>query len=536
MKTIILYCATFLAALGLVGCYRDIGNYNYHSVNAVSFKNLDTINGYSAFFGDTLKIAPAIVSTQNVDTTNAYTYEWSFRIGVAQVAAGSPPNPLRDTVVSTQKNLSTKILFTPGNYSLQYRVTDKASGVVYQTRTNLLVTTSVYEGFLFMNDVNGNARLDMQSYNSTLNTFTQYTDILAKLGSIVPVAGTPYQLLCMNYVGSNISPQNYGIFLLTSGGTNRINQETFQWIPTYNIRYLMLGNVPSSFAAKSITGQYNNTNSSPTFFMYGNDGNMYSYATNAGNAFKYTPLNVYKVGGTPFSTTPYVATDGNAAVFYDADNRKFVSITSPSANVMSDINPLLNFPKGYDLQWMNCNYYPESGQVKKTYAVLKDPSSAKLYLFRFKLGAAVTDSSLTYFKEFKSDIYNSSDKVDLTNATNFTVSPNFEYLFYSVGGKVYEYDLGLSTNFLMQDYGSSVVSYLSFLHIYDRYGLAQNKLNNNYVIWSTALSVGTYDPTQTAGSNGTYDQYTVTPVNGPLQRTIHWTGFGKIVSVAYRSR
>jgi hypothetical protein len=172
---------------------------------------------------------------------------------------------------------------------------------------------------------------------------------------------------------------------------------------------------------------------------------------------------------------------------------------------------------------MNCNYYPEAGQTKTTYAILKDPVTSKYYMLRFVLGAAQN-----YFQEITG--------TDITNATNFAVSPDLGYLFYSVGSKVYEYDLSLQQSFLMLDKGNAQVSYLSFLHIYDRYGLAGMTKNANYFSWSTQLTVGSYDPSGTAGSNGTLEQYTVEPVNGQIQRTVQWTGFGKIVSIGYRSR
>jgi hypothetical protein len=519
MRKILFPILASLAVLSFSACYKDIGNYSYHSINEVSFQNIDTIKGYSAYFGDTLTISPTVVSSANDTSENDYTYEWSFRLGVAQTAT----NPLRDSVVSTQRALAVKIALTPGNYTLQYRVTDKKTGVQFHAMTNLLVTTQVYEGFLVMNDVNGAARLDMLSYNSTSNVFTQYTDVLQKMGSTVPMQGQPYQVLCMLYTRSNITTQDYGIFLLTSGSTNRVDQETFAWDPTYNIRYLMVGDVPQTFTAQQLTGQYNGTNSTPTIFMYGSDGNLYSYSTSAGYAFRYAPLNTYTASGTPFKTTPYVATDGNMAVFYDAGNRNFVTVANPSAPVASLVNPTLNYPTGYDLVWMNCNYYPEGGQVKTTYAILKDPATSRYYMLTFVLGAAQS-----YFQQIMDP--------NIAGAANFTVSPTFGYLFYNIGSKVYEYDLSLQQTFLMLDKGNAQVSYLSFLHIYDRYGLAQTTKNANYFNWSTLLTVGSYDPSGTPGTNGTLEQYTVAPVNGQIVQAAKWTGFGKIVSVGYRSR
>ena len=509
-KIISCCCLMALSALVLTSCYKDLGNYSYHQINQVTITNFDTINGYIAYYNDTLTVSPALVSSQNINADDAYTYEWSYRLSSVQSATA-------DSVMATTKTLNKLITLAPGSYLLMYKVTDKKTGVTFQVKTSLQVSTEIYEGYLVLNDAGGSARLDMLSFNKVQSTFTQYTDVLKKQGSTVPLTGQPNQVLCMVYTRSNVVTQNYGIFLATSTGTNRVNQETFGWNPTYNIRYLTVGDPPLNFTAQHLTGAYINTNSSNSIYMYAGDGNMYVYSTNAGFAFKYTPLNVYAVAGTPFKTTPWVATDGTTAVFYDADNRNFVTASAPGVATVQPTAPSLNYPTGYDLVWMNCNYYPEAGQTKTTYAVLKDPVTSKIYLLRFNIGVAQN-----YFSEITG--------TDIANATQFTVSPDYAYLFYSAGGKVYEYDLALQQSFLMVDKGSAQISYLSCLHIYDRYG------NANYVNWSKLLTVGSYDPAGTPGSNGTLEQYSVQPVNGQILLTSQWTGFGKIVSLAYRAR
>ncbi|HEY0175237.1 MAG TPA: hypothetical protein VGC08_02600, partial [Pedobacter sp.] len=106
------------------------------------------------------------------------------------------------------------------------------------------------------------------------------------------------------------------------------------------------------------------------------------------------------------------------------------------------------------------------------------------------------------------------------------------YLFYSVGGKVYEYDPGIQKSFLMVDKGTSQISYLNFQTFYNRLVPA----TAIYKTWANYLTVGSYDPAGTTGKNGTMELYTVPQVNGQIVRVNSWTGFGKIVSVSYRER
>lgn len=493
----------------LSACYKDIGNYDYHPINVVQLGNIDTANGYTAFFNDTLRVNPAITSSENVTADDAYTYEWSYRKSTSVSSTD-------DSLLATTRNLAVKITMPPGSYTLMYKVTDNKTNVMVHVKTTLTVSTEVYEGFLVLSDVNGRSRMDMLSYIKASSTFNQYTDVFKKMNSTIPMDGAPYQVLCMPYVGTNITPQNYGIFVLNAAGTNRVNQETFAWNDTYNIRYLVVGDIPPNLVAGRITGITTGAYSYQ-LYMYGPDQNMYSYSTSAGYAFRYSPLNVYVTGGTPFRVSPYVATDGSSAVMYNMDKRNFVSVANASAVTVTDALPALNYPTGLDLLYMECIYYAESGIKPNTYAVLKDPGTGKVFLLNFLMR-----QPQTYYEEMTG--------TDIGLATNFAASPDHNYIFYSVGGKLYEYDMYLRQSFLMADYGSRVISSLSFPHIASRYGKA------NYVAWTKSLLVGSYDPSGPKDSNGTLDIFTVSDINAPLVKTNSWTGFGRIVSVGYRDR
>jgi hypothetical protein len=202
---------------------------------------------------------------------------------------------------------------------------------------------------------------------------------------------------------------------------------------------------------------------------------------------------------------------------YNNDKKTFVTQAAAASSAVTDEAPALNYPTGLDLLYMECIYYVEAGIVPNTYAILKDPATQKIYLLNFVVGKAQT-----YYMEVTG--------TDFDKATYYAASPDHNYIFYSVGGKLYEYDMYLNTSFLMADYGASSITYLSFPHFASRFGKA------NYVAWSKSLLVGVLDPTGTVGNNGRLDQYSIPDVNGQLVKTNSWTGFGKIVSVGYRDR
>ena len=500
MKKISILAILFMQWLCFISCTKDKGNYDYHPINEVSFSGFDTINGYKASFGDTLSISPVLTNSQDAGGSHKYSYEWSLN----QPISG-------DRIISTEKDLKVRVDQLPGSYPLQFRVTDLTTGVLFHIKTTLLVRTDVYEGYLVLNDVGGNSRLDMLSYDAVGGTFTQYTDVLKKMGSSLPAQGQPYKVLCSRGVQSafNYSDSTYGIYLLTASGTNRIHPETFDWRSTYNIRYEVTGDIATDFKAE-------NMRVDPQFYYltyYMVSSNNVYIKSGSGAILYNLPINKY-VGRPLFKASPYVVSDGAGhAVIFNMDDLSFVITSTNTGTTVTD-PPLpgageFAFPNGEELVWMN----KSAGGYG--FAVTKVPNTNNYKLTKFLPG-----SMPSYSKPLNG--------TDIDKATLFAVSNNPEYLFYSAGGKVYEYDLSLQTSKLMLDKGASQISYLAFEQF-----AHTSAFPATYGIWARWLSVGSYDE---GNANGTLEQYSVVDANEPLVFKRSWTGFGKIVSVAFRER
>jgi hypothetical protein len=499
MKKISILAMLFLQWLCFISCSKDKGNYAYHAINEVTFSGFDTTSGYKASFGDTLSISPVLNNSLDAGAAHKYSYEWSVNQGFNG-----------DRIISTEKDLNIRVDLLPGSYPLQFRVTDLTTGVLFHIRSTLLVRTDVYEGYLVLNDVGGNSRLDMLSYDKVANVFTQYTDVLKKQGSSLPAQGQPYKVLCSRAIQSafNYSDSTYGIFLLTASGTNRIHPETFDWKSTYNIRFEVTGSIDQDFKA-------DNMQVDPQFFYltYYMVSSNNVYIKSGGGPHLYNlPINKY-VGRPLFKASPYVVADGTGkAVLFNMDSLSFVTTSSLTATTVT--NPPLPdagefaFPKGEELVWM------DRSTAGYGFAVTKTPNTTNYTLTKFLPG-----SMPSYSKPLTG--------TDIANATHFVVSSNPEYLFYSVGSKVYEYDLSLQTSKMMLDKGAAQISYLSFEQF-----THTSAYPNTYGVWARYLSVGSYD----SGGNGTLEQYAVVDANEPLVFKRSWTGFGKITSIAYRER
>ena len=478
-------------------CYKDKGNYEYTPVNELSFSNFDTENGYKTNFGELLTISPQIKGTLDPDgSKNGYTYEWSIQIDG------------KDSVISTEKILNVRLEVPPGLYTLKLIVKDTASGVQYPVRTQLLLSTKVFEGYMVLNDVNGKSRLDMITYYRTDNVFEQHTDVLAEMNSALPVQGKPLQVYCMETEYFARTPQTYRIYMVTETGTYKIDPETFGYAALNDFKYEMTGQIPTSFMPQGMICILQNGYMPLTFLAEGS--NIYRREYGA-PTFPYSPVNVYAGAGLPFKAFPQIAAITDKAVIFNMDKRTFTSAPFSSRNV-TDMAPASGFPVGKDMVYME-------GQASgNSYAVLKDPGTANYYFMKFQ-------PSWPYV--YYLDPMNATD---IDKAEHFAVSPDLAYLFYSVGGKLYEYDNFLKTSFLMLDKGASKITHISFQRFFNRSVYAK------YTEWSKLLILGSYNPAVNEGSNGTLELYSVPAVNAALQLKNSWTGFGKITSVSYRER
>lgn len=494
----LLICIIAGTLVGAASCYKDKGNYSYHDINEVTFSQIDTTTGYAVFIGDSLKISPKLNESQ---PGTDYTYEWSFY-----------DNINGDKILSKEKDLKIKINETPGTYSLQYRVTDKSNGRLFHVRTNLLVRTSVYEGYLVLNNVNGKSRLDMLSYDATTGNFNQITDVLTHMGSSLPEQGKPIKVVATRVTNAfNWSDSTYGIYMITEDGTNRVHPETFDYNPTYNIRYEIVGDIPQDFKADNLIPD-------PAFyyvvlFLYSGHN---VYVRGGGPEMYSLPVNKLN-GQEPFRAAPWlVSTSSQYLTMFDIDARKFCMLSN-LAGFTAEPVPVAtgpgqpNYPTGKDLLWMGKT---PSGYA---YAITQDVGGNTRYITRFRPGVLP-------------EISEPINGTDIANATQFAVSANPEYLFYSAGGKVYEYDLYTKTSKLMLDKGAATITYLAFQPF------TANRNPSTYGQWLRWLNIGYSDPGGTEGSNGTLEQYSVPDANEALVLQKKWTGFGNIVSISYRER
>ena len=491
--------------LTLFSCKKDLGNYDYTELNA-----LEKINGLpaevSAVYGKSLKITPELKFTKdpNFDESK-YSFEWIY-IGPNGLGG------LKLFSLAKTRNLDIIMQIVAGNYTAYYNITEQATGVKYSTKFNLKVVNEINEGWIMMNEANGKARVDMLSLN-TNNDFDLIIDLLATTGSDLKLEGKPVMTYTYN-TGVLVGPDaiSYGLYFGTDQGTTKVDPNSFKWTKTMSLSYEMYGDIPAGFYADVIRRQLGSA-----AYMIGK-GNAYYYER-AVNVYYSTPINYITAEKKGFEIEPFVAGDQSTAIginiFYDKTNRRFVRHSGSAATSTTIPDPdaaqkLFSFNTGMDLlymRWVSFN----GGEV---FSILKDPSSSKRYLARFN----PVNNAQSYYSEILA--------TDFSNAEFYAINPEFGYIFYTVGSKIYQYDMVYKTTKLMADFGSKKISYFNFYEF---------KSTTKYT-GSNKLMVGLYDTGVSNGTEGSLNIYTVPGLNGNIILDKSYSGFGRIKSLTYRER
>ncbi|MFD2036674.1 PKD-like family lipoprotein [Belliella marina] len=484
------------------GCYQDLGNYEYNEINEIGFGGfLEEGQSYTLRVGENFRLEPDLILTMDnsFDPEN-YEYEW-FAHGKGNLLPGDV-----EKFLSNERILDINVTLPPNSYDGYFRVKDKKTGIKFTKKFEFQVITSIYEGWLALCDVEGKARLDMVSFIE--DDTRVINDVLGFTGSSLSLEGNPVETFTYRY-----HPQQYGIYVTTTGnGTTKIDPETFDWDDTQRLSFEMIANAPLDFSAKAM--YRNGANSS---YIIGEDDNLYYYLR-IFNIRYSVPINKLNTETQNFKISPYISTGNDWSthtILFDEDNKRFVRHVG--SNILESAplpeGTLFDYQIGKDLVYMS--YTPYNGG--ETVAVLSDQNSGKFYLARM---TQTRNNNIvqTYFQEIAAPNFHL--------AKNISFHPSLGYLFYSIGNKVYEYDMFAKTAIEMLDFGNREISLLKFEQF--------EVLRPYNAEIPHQLIVSTYD--NATENSGTIEFYNVPPVNGPLTLSNKYEGLGKIISLSYRER
>lgn len=494
--------ALFLAAMIFVfACKKDLGNYKYSTINSAEISNIDTV--YTKLRSDTLKIEPKLnFSTAGANDTSKYTYKWFYQ---AEAIVNIGNNKNLKWVVSLPS--------TDKPYKFYFQVTEKSTGLIWRTPFALNVSTNIADGWLILNDINGEAQLDFLNYLSKTNSFQHYKDVL-KSQSDIKLEGKPKSV----YYCQRIDPFTFtlgrSIFLSTDKRTLILNTQNNTFDKYTNLLESISSYYPGNYYAESVRSM----GSGYTVYLYDSEGYLNFENPLPGYAFG-TPVNKLN-NAALFKISPYYAENfraiQNYALMYDTERKRFMEHKNSDISSSVPVTSSQLFDPGN--MKMTLLYMSSTPALNgQTYALLKDDNN-KVFLAR--IVCSTTSFNPVSFDEI-------TNAPELVNAQGFAIDPIEGYLMYYKDSKVYRYNPFDKTNAEVVDLGSRKISMIKYQK------MVYKPTDARYVEYSKKLIICSYE-TASPSTSGKLDLYTVPNLNGNLTLFQSFSGLGKIVDVSYR--
>lgn len=512
------------AAIISVSCARDLGNYSYRELDEPVVGGI--AESYETLTMDNLNI---IVSIEGGAGEDSYDYEWKVI---------DRNNDNEETVIGTERDLSYTVVLSPGAYSLYYTLTEKESGLMWQTTSSLTVSSSMSEGWMVLCSDNGEARLDFISEV----TGRTYTDILGSgMENGMPRYMGPRKIQWLSTNADESSPY----YLLTDDGATRLGKDSFEWKEEYSLVYESGAGTdlrPHSIVSSGIGKMLVSGTDAHYCEMLGFSG-LYGSAINDG--FEAAP----QIGANVLATQIYAA----VYLLYDMTGKKFMAYcpllddiggygTLQEMDAMGQIaeeqtagkegsdgvveTVAFEYPEGYDYVYMeNTGYDPGNAYMGVTYTILADGD--RRYVYGIQCGDMLTYADCTFVlgKAAYCDI---SGCTDITGGDNlYAFSSLRSYMYHASGGRIYRTDLSKSpaVSELQIELPGETVTCLKF-------NLYRNSGNSRK---SYDLIIGS----ETADGKGIlriYEGYDSVGDFSGKEPVETYDGFATIVDVSYKER
>jgi len=534
-------CFLLLAAGCLYSCVSDDGSYDYTELPEITFENIPELTEVLGYV-DRIQISPRFISsTEGEIKSGDPNYTVQYRIGhkgmgsmgVDSVAMKSIA--WLDVTPKSGFDLDVPADFSTGAYLLWVTLTDNRNGSVTSKQYQINVGSTTYEGWMVLCNDGADERVRLDMISKISSTKTVVAKDIAK--------GLPNIHHATSFIvwTQDASPGDQA-YIFSREGSYELDSESMECDPNHDYVSVLFAFDPGETIIKqeNFGGPYYDWTTAYKV-CFGENGNAYAYSDGTYGAAFATPINTLQEGQpAQFRVAPYCGYSwmrpwnkayGEYILFYDVDNRRFLlydgllermqlnEIPDPGA----DQPRLFSYTTGKDFVYMQSTRR-SNGLV---YTILQDPTSGKRSIYGINLGGATYTQEL-YIPDVSSP--------DFEQATQFAFDTRFPLLFYSVGNKLYSYNLATQTGKELNTglAPNEEITRLKFnLYLIPNYdNLADQSeafMNQQY-----RLIVCTNDGDTSNGGKVTF--FDVDGTSGTVSKGEQYTGFGKIVDILYRER
>lgn len=413
MKYLYIFLVIFL-----LSCAKE-GNYDYQEMNDIMVEGVTDQTLYEVIsFKDTLKINPTIKGRFSGDDMSGLEFEWKMiRISGNNEFEGN------DFVIGSEKNLSHYVTEDPGMHYGSLTITDTKNNAKFNQRFFVNVRSVTSEGWAVLCDEGGESRLDWIfdiSADSVEIVHSLWSEKNYNMGR--PVSLNFFYSLSGSFrlVNTESGSFNLDPLLQTAGEDRNMKYEFFTVPERVDIR-----------GGSSIIMHRNPEIS----MLIDSKGDIYTKTTiDVGILFDY-PCNIVGGENDYFVAAPYIAIhhlkyneEAASIILYDQTNCRFVEFMNNAnyPSVAKFTGTMFQPTTNHELIFM------ETTMTQNSFAVLKNKSTGKYYVYGFRIrGAGVNEQ--TFYTEIKGADLNLLNKISFHNIYN--------YMFYTAGSKVYQFKL-----------------------------------------------------------------------------------------------
>lgn len=499
------FAACVLTVLGVCGCFRDLGNYDYSDINEAIIGDAGFESEYNVRINeDVLRIVPDISFTGDPEGKGAYIYEW--------VAVGQ--NFLRGQrfTIGTERDLEYPVKLAAESYILYLKVTDPETDMVFSKSVGLNVMSLYTKGWLLAGeDSRGCGQMDMISLSGN-TLFLKNTLTMQEGLSLSPID--------LVWIDNDEYTSEDRVYAATAEGTYKFDRESFAGSPYTDLKYsFALGDDGRCIMTDSqkISDKRHVVIVNGRAYEVSSDGGM------IGNTFSYTE------NGAEFEAAPQMICNHRQPNirtfgFYSLTHKRFGYISGLTVkntvmpgdgeNDSWSYDTKTEFSGGLDFVAAVESFF-SSGQ---TVVILQNPENGDRWLY------GITAESYRFLNKGTRSLADLSVATDFDKAENYIVTTNHGYMLYSVGNRLYGYNFRKSPQEcrLLKEFDAPVTCLKADLVTAEKY------MDNFYV--------ATYD--DTVPESGILYKFHVidSPDDIGIEQKECWDkGFLKIHSICYKA-
>jgi hypothetical protein len=449
MKQVIFSIIT-LSLFYLSGCMEEKGTYDYREINEIVVDSLVAPDGTSVRYegsftvqvGDTLVLSPVISQTLHEGESNLTFCWWAYE------------STNLDTL-SLERNFNWEVNKNPGSYTAVLIVTDTRTGIMTEFDFTLTVVGALTNGVLILSDVDGTANVGFLSASRAFeqDLFEKYND-----GAH---AGTHPVMIKFSHARNAAWVRQIYILCKDASGGSIVSSLTFEKGKDYKDYFYI---TPEVINPEAYHVQGSSAWTIWDFII--NNGRLHGRqvvsSAYVGQEAKFNP---------DFDGDYYMAPwKLSGGVFYDNKNYRFFRVTTHVVgNTIIPMDPLLASlnnntdpaaiaafdPDNVGLELLYMGSYVSNS----AYAIMQEPNNpSSLWRLKFAPGnayAADVDYPagllryVSYWKEpILPDAYQSET---IGEATSYTISKRYPYIFYCKENSLYRYDVEYGINRKIMD-------------------------------------------------------------------------------------